>query len=101
MENLAKIQLSVFGEFSDLTSLLWILVVQACVWIATSFQKTSDARVPCLLVSALPLLIDNILGKEITRALVLGLIVIKLYHAKVSYIDYAKLSYHRLDEFQK
>jgi hypothetical protein len=69
---------------------LWIFVVGACVWLATSFTQTSEARVPCLLISALPLIFDQLIGRQITRALVITLIVAKLYQSKTSYVDYAK-----------
>ena len=99
------VQAALFGEFSDVSAILFGLGMACLVWLLTSFKQTEAARLTCLCVIVINLFCErqlqaikltNIQGLasvsiiQFTRTVVLLILAFILKRANSEYIDYEK-----------
>lgn len=99
------VQAALFGEFSDVSAIIFSLGVACLVWLLTSFKQTESARFTCLIVIVINLFCERQLQAikltniqalaevsitQFSRTLVLLILAYLLKRTNSEYIDYEK-----------
>jgi len=100
---LKQYQAQLFGEFSDITSLVWWLAIASSCWFITSFKTTNQARAYTLASCISAFLIERLLQtqKQTIRSVALLTIFGIILNAKHKYVDYSKRSCQMIDTIAK
>jgi hypothetical protein len=90
--------MQLFGEFSDLASLIWCFGLSTIVWFLTSFRRTRDARAVCLTICVCSSLFERMLDRQTTRTICIIVLAGVILKYRQSFIDYSKRSCDLIDE---
>ena len=52
IKKLYDFQAAIFGEFADISTLVFSLGLSGMIWLLTSFKRTESSRFTCLLIIA-------------------------------------------------
>ena len=100
VDAIKAVQNAVFGEFRDLASLVYWLLVSGFCYLLGGFPRLRGGRVPTLAICALGFVLEQFVCLWWLRTAEIGVIIFIFARATYCFVDYSKESCHRLGKLE-